>query len=271
MPYITKADAAGIDRSSTGVPDVDGVTVRWLVSAEQGESRHGMVAELTLAPHSAQPLHRHLGVDEAAVVLSGEATLLSASGAQPAPAGTLVLSTDGIWHGIKSGDEPVKLLTIYGEENRVSALGAELAGDHPEGASPSVLDVPSLGRDRVHNPEMGFFNMSARFLVAEDALASSAFLIGRSAYGEPGRAGGHVLHRHPAAEEFLYLLEGEASHLTEDGELAMTAGDIALIPASEWHGIWNPGTTPAQALFGYLGATSRQVAGYELYPVPPSD
>ncbi len=271
MPYLVKAGAPVIDSSSSEVPDLDGVAVRWLVSAEHGESRHGMAAELTLAPYAAQPLHRHLGVDEAAIVLSGAATLLSASGEQPAPAGTLVLSTDGIWHGIKSGEQPVTLLTIYGGESRASALDTELAGDHPEGASPAAVGIPSLGRDRAHNPEMGFFNMSARFLVAEGALASSALFIGRADYGEPGHAGGHVLHSHPAAEEFLYLLEGEASHLTEHGELPMTAGDIALIPASEWHGIWNPNTTPAQALFGYLGASSRQAAGYELYPVPPAD
>lgn len=271
MPYITRADAPVMDGSLSGGRDVDGVTVRWLVSAEHGEARHGMVAELTLAPHAAIPLHRHPDADEAAVLLSGEATLLSASGEKPAPAGTLVLSTKGIWHGIKSGDKPVKVLTIYGGESQVSALGVELAGDPPQGASPSVVDIPSLGRDRAHNPEMGFFNMSARFLVGDDGLASSAFLIGRGAYGDSGHAGGHALHRHPKAEEFLYLLEGDASHLTEDGELPMTTGDIALIPASEWHGIWNPRPIPAQGLFGYLGVSSRQGAGYELYPVPSSD
>ena len=271
MPYIVTKEQPIADKAAGAVPEAEGAHVRWLISSEHGGSQQGMIAELTLNPGAGLPLHRHGNADEAAFVVAGDATLLTAAGEQPAPAGTLILAVRDVWHGLRGGEEPVKLLTIYGGESDISALDLELDDGETAGDPPVTVDALSLARDPIHMPENGFFNMGARWLVSEDGLPGAMLVIGRSAYGEPELEGGHALHRHPGAEEFLYLLDGDANHLTEHGgEIAMTAGDIALMPASEWHGIWNSGPSAAQSVFGYLGVGSLEASGYELHPPRPS-
>jgi quercetin dioxygenase-like cupin family protein len=266
MPHIVKAGESIGPTAQRPVPDADGARIRWLVSSAHGGSEHGIIGELTLDPGAAQPLHRHTGVDEAIVVLEGHATLLTAAGEQPVPAGGLILAERQVWHGVRAGESSLKLLTIYAGESDIEALDTELSDGVADGALPATLDVRSLPRNPIHAPENGFFNMASRWLVSEDGLPSSAFLLGRAAYGEPEPEGGHALHRHLAGEEFLYLLEGQANHLTEDAEIAMRTGDLAFMPSPEWHGIWNSGPGAAQSVFGYLGVNSLAAGGYELYP-----
>lgn len=247
MPYITRAGSRAAQ-------------VEVLLDAQHGAAQRGTVTQLILEPRSGEELHCHTGADEATFVLSGQAAALGASGEEVAPAGTLIYSAQGTWHAVRSGQQPVTLLTVHGHGESEGEAKAIPSGQD----KPVLVDVAGLGRDPAHNPAMGFLHMSARFLIGESALPSSGLFAGRAAYGDPGQPGGHALHRHPSAEEFLFVLEGEAHHLTEDGELPMRAGDIALIPAGEWHGIWNSGDTPVQALFGYLGVSGRPAAGYEL-------
>lgn len=262
MPHVVKAG----DRSRTGArPEADGLTTRWMISSDQGGSRHGVVGELELASGATEPLHRHAHADEAAFVLSGSATVLSADGEQPAPAGTLVLSSRGIWHGLRADGQPTVVLLIYGGESELDSLGVELAGKDAVGGSPRTINSLELTPHLNHNPHMGFFNMAANFLVSEDGLPGADLLVGAASYGTPDPDGGHALHRHPIAEEFLYVRGGQASHLTADGSIAMGPGDIAFIPSGEWHGIWNESPSGVQSLFGYLGTTSRQAGGYELH------
>ncbi len=267
MAHIVKAGES-VEPGSP-VPDADGAHVRWLVSSAHGGAKHGIIAELTLDPGAGQPLHRHGNADEAVIVLEGDATLLTAIGEQTAPTGTLILATRDVRHGLRAGREPVKLLTIHGGESDIAQLDVALDEGEDNDATPATLHVPSLPRNPIHMPENGFYNMGARWLVSEGGLPSSAFLIGRSAYGEPVLEGGHALHRHLAGEEFLYLLDGQANHLTEDGPIAIGPGDIAFMPALEWHGIWNSGAAAAQSLFGYLGVNSLAAGGYELHPNDP--
>lgn len=269
MPHILEAGKSIEPTPRRAVPDAEGTHIRWLVSSAHGGAKHGIIAELTLDPGAGQPLHRHGNADEAAIVLDGDATLLTAAGEQPAPMGTLILAEHDVCHGLRAGDEPVNLLTIYGGECDIADLEVDLGDGGGNDSTPATLHVPSLPRNPIHRPENGFYNMGARWLVSEGGLPSSVFLIGRGAYGEPELEGGHALHRHLAAEEFLYLLDGQANHLTEDGQIAMAAGDIAFMPALEWHGIWNSGPAAAQSIFGYLGVNSREAGGYELYPATP--
>jgi quercetin dioxygenase-like cupin family protein len=261
MPHLTKAG----DRSRTGArPDAAGLNTRWLISSALGGAEHGMIAELELAPMATEPLHRHANADEAAFVLSGSATALGADGEQAAPAGTLILSSRGTWHGIRAGEEPTSVLLIYGGESNIDELVVELAGGVAAGAAPRTINASELTPHPNHNPEMGFFNMAANFLVSEDGLPGAELVVGAAFYGTPDPIGGHALHRHPNAEEFLYIRRGRASHLTTDGELAMDQGDIAFIPTGELHGIWNKSPSATQSVFGYLGLTSLRAGGYEL-------
>ncbi len=266
MPHIVRRGQAAESGAHPPVPDADGVHARWLVSAAHGEARSGMIAELTLDAGATQPLHRHDNAEEALVVLEGDATLLSARGERPAPQGTVVLARRDIWHGLRAGENAVRLLTVYGGENDIGALGAELADGAVDGDAPETLAISAAPWSSVHNPDAGFHHMGAAWLVSPDSLPSSVLVLGRSAYGEPDHPGGHALHRHLAGEEFLYLLDGDASHLTEDGEIAMASGDIGFMPAPEWHGIWNTHAVPAQSVFGYLGVDSLEAAGYEVHP-----
>lgn len=261
MPHVVRAG----DRSRTGArPAADGVSARWMISSELGGARHGIVGELELEPGAVEPLHRHANGDEAAFVLSGSATAVGVNGEQPAPAGALILASRNVWHAIRAGEEPTRVLLIYSGESDIAALDAELAGDDAAGESPRMIDSSALTPHLNHNPEMGFFNMAASFLVSEDGLSGADLVVGAAQYGTPDPIGGHALHRHPAAEEFLYIRDGQALHLTEEGTDPMQPGDIALIPAGEWHGIWNQAPAATQSVFGYLGVTSLAAGGYEL-------
>ncbi|MFY0579771.1 cupin domain-containing protein [Cystobacter fuscus] len=76
--------------------------------------------------------------------------------------------------------------------------------------------------------------------------------------------GSHQLHRHPHADEFFLVLQGGGEHLTKDGPVRLNPGDLAYIPAGEWHGFQtDPGVT-TRTVYGYLGAGSLAQAGYEL-------
>jgi quercetin dioxygenase-like cupin family protein len=77
----------------------------------------------------------------------------------------------------------------------------------------------------------------------------------------PGKT--HGLHRHPNAEEALYVLRGEGLHLSEGGAVRQRAGEITFIPRGEWHGFANDSdeSTTVIAVFGGIG--SYDEAGYE--------
>ena len=270
MPHIVSHARTTEPGAHPPVPDGDGVHVRWLVSSDDGEAKHGIIAELRLDPGAVQPRHRHANADEAAIILEGNAWLLTASAQRPAPAGTLILARRDVWHGLRAGESGVKLLTVHGGESDISALAVELGEGEHDDEAPETLTIADAPWNAVHNPEAGFHNMSAAWLVSEAGLPSATMVIGRSAYGEEGTPGGHALHRHFHGEEFLYLVSGDATHLTEDGEIGLTAGDIGFMPAPEWHGIWNSGAVPAQSVFGYLGVDSLDAAGYEVHPGPGS-
>ena len=59
------------------------------------------------------------------------------------------------------------------------------------------------------------------------------------------------VHRHAAATQWCYVIEGTL-HVTAGGEvLAVRAGGYFIRPAGTWHAVWNPSTTQ----------TARQVEG----------
>lgn len=58
----------------------------------------------------------------------------------------------------------------------------------------------------------------------------------------PGQA--HRFHRHPAMEEIIYVLEGQAEQWVERESRILGPGDMAHIPIDVVHGTYNPfGTT----------------------------
>ncbi|WP_415379049.1 cupin domain-containing protein [Halosimplex sp. TS25] len=51
---------------------------------------------------------------------------------------------------------------------------------------------------------------------------------------EPGDSFGFGYHRHPEQEEVFYVVEGTATFETEDGDVAVSAGEAVRFAPGEW-------------------------------------
>ena len=76
----------------------------------------------------------------------------------------------------------------------------------------------------------------------------------------------HLLHRHPNAEQIMYVLEGSCLALSEGEPIHLKEGDAAFIAKGEWHGVRNDTDQPAVTLIIYAGAGTLEEAGYEEHP-----
>ena len=79
----------------------------------------------------------------------------------------------------------------------------------------------------------------------------------------PGKS--HLLHRHPSAEQVVYVLYGETMHLTPEGRVPLRRGEAVYIPAGEWHGTHNESDDTVRLLALWGGVSSGAAAGYEPY------
>jgi len=80
----------------------------------------------------------------------------------------------------------------------------------------------------------------------------------------PGKV--HLLHRHPNAEQIMYVLEGSCLALSEGEPVRLNEGDAAYIVQGEWHGVRNDTDRSAVTLVVYAGAGTLEEAGYEEHP-----
>ena len=80
----------------------------------------------------------------------------------------------------------------------------------------------------------------------------------------PGRV--HLLHRHPNAEQIMYVVDGSCLALSEGEPVRLREGDAVFIPQGEWHGVRNDTDEPAVTLVIYAGAGTLEEAGYEEHP-----
>ena len=76
----------------------------------------------------------------------------------------------------------------------------------------------------------------------------------------------HLLHRHPNAEQIMYVLEGSCLALSEGEPVRLKEGDAVFIAQGEWHGVRNDTEKPAVTLIIYAGAGTLEEAGYEEHP-----
>jgi quercetin dioxygenase-like cupin family protein len=83
----------------------------------------------------------------------------------------------------------------------------------------------------------------------------------------PGKV--HLLHRHPNAEQIMYVLEGSCLALSEGEPTRLNEGDAVFIAQGEWHGVRNDTEEPAVTLVIYAGAGTLEEAGYEEHPRQP--
>lgn len=236
----------------------------WLIDADLGASEQGAVARMTIEAGGGQEPHRHPGSEEVALVLEGEGTAFVDGGWRSIETGNLLHAPPGAVHALSAGPEGLDLLVIL-SANSAAAAGWETGASQgsPPGSPARVLTGAEVEEVELDDPSIGFIGMKARWLATEEICGTGSILVGNSRFAPDG--GAHELHRHPEAAEFFIVLSGEGAQLGEDGaEVAVEVGETALLPRGSWHGFRNTGEEEVRAVFGFLGATNLDRAGYEL-------
>jgi quercetin dioxygenase-like cupin family protein len=96
----------------------------------------------------------------------------------------------------------------------------------------------------------------------DDAGARGIILL--SSELPPGKV--HLLHRHPNAEQIMFVLWGSCLALSEGEPVRLNEGDAVFIAQGEWHGVRNDTDQPTVTLVVYAGAGTLEEAGYEEHP-----
>ena len=78
-------------------------------------------------------------------------------------------------------------------------------------------------------------------IINRDVAGASGIIL-LSSELPPGKA--HLLHRHPNAEQIMYVLEGACLALSEGGAMRLGEGDAVFIAQGEWHGVRNDSDRP---------------------------
>jgi quercetin dioxygenase-like cupin family protein len=235
----------------------------WLIDAELGDSEHGAVARMTIEAGGAQEPHRHPDSEEITLVLEGEGTALVDGSWHAIEAGNLLYAPAGSVHALAAGADGLDLIVVLSATSAATAGWEPASSDAPPSRPARLLTGQETDEIELDDADSGFLGMNARWLADESICATESILVGNSRFA-PGR-GVHELHRHPEGAEFFVVLSGEGVQLEPDGtEVPVEVGEMALLPRGSWHGFRNTGDEEVHAVFGFLGATSLDNAGYEL-------
>lgn len=242
---------------------------QWLVHPRLTPGARGLVAVEVLRDGVASTPHHLPTAESATVVLTGKGTWIGEANLLLGP-GEGVFNPPGTWRGLTpASSETTVLLTVYGggadvetdgEPAPVTLAGAPQAGGCGCHLAPPVEDC-STDRGDVLGTVGGSVDMGVRWLATTDTVGSRSLVVATSTF-VPG--GSHDLHRHPHADEFFLVLSGTGEHLTQDGPVRLAPGDLAFIPAGEWHGFRTDPAITTRTVYGYLGAGSLAQAGYDL-------
>lgn len=135
--------------------------------------------------------------------------------------------------------------------------GMPVVDEHPQKVS-----VDQVAPDASLAAKDGWVEMAVQFLVTKDTVGSQHAVLGYTTMPPGSR---HEIHRHPHAEEIVFLTAGEGLYLVGDTLVRMRPGDVALSRVGEAHGFWNTSATEtARMIWAYGGAPSLEDAGYEL-------
>jgi quercetin dioxygenase-like cupin family protein len=250
-------------------PDLSGVSVRDVINRNTVDTRRGMLSIAEFAPGGSHALHRHPVSSQISYLLSGKGEHLTENGPVPMRAGDTTYVPKNDWHGFRNtGCDKAVLLSIYSPAATLAEAGYD---SHPAGlvaqgegtgsAHVAMASLSTLQGDAALDADKGFIGLGVFWLATRDTVGTHDFLLGASTF-EPG--GVHEHHRHPHGDEFLFILEGGGEHLTSTGAVSLSAGEIAYIPANEYHGFRNPPGTLTRTLFGYFGPATLAEAGYEV-------
>jgi quercetin dioxygenase-like cupin family protein len=110
------------------------------------------------------------------------------------------------------------------------------------------------------DPEQGWRSLVIRFL--DGTVTGSANTCLFRATFPPGAV--HARHSHPNADEFFYLISGNAAVGAGDEEHLVGPGTVQFIPAGKVHWLRNVDeATPVEVVGVYVGARSLEGAGYD--------
>jgi quercetin dioxygenase-like cupin family protein len=125
---------------------------------------------------------------------------------------------------------------------------------------PRKVRVDQVAADASLDASDGWVGMAVQFLVTRQAVGSEHSVFGITTMPPGAR---HDVHRHPRAEEIVYLTRGEGLYRVGDVYVRMRPGDVALSKVDEPHGFWNTSQSePAVMIWCYGGAASLDEAGY---------
>jgi quercetin dioxygenase-like cupin family protein len=234
--------------------------VQWLVNEELLPKPRGMLLLQELSPGSRLPTHVLPRAESVTFVLSGRGEWNTGGWSWPLAAGEGVFNPPGTLRAFEAApEEGAMLLVACGGTSRPrDALpwGAHRAA----GCGCRISRTADAGSSPLREAG-GFIDMGVHWLATTQTVGTRSVVVATSTF-TPG--GSHQLHRHPRADEFFLVLQGGGEHLTREGPVRLGPGDMAYIPAGEWHGFrTDPGVT-TRTVYGYLGAGNLTQAGYEL-------
>lgn len=99
------------------------------------------------------------------------------------------------------------------------------------------------------------------------------WLVGKEETGTPGVVmnvadfppnSSHEIHRHANAHEIWYLVRGSAVLLHDGEPIPITAGEVAVHPAGEWHGVVNDTDEVITAVSFWAGVDTYTDLEYEV-------
>jgi quercetin dioxygenase-like cupin family protein len=246
-------------------PDLEGVSVRTIIDRGTVGSHRGMLSIADFRPGGRHELHRHAASGQISYILCGTGDHLTENGPVPVKPGDAVYVRRNEWHGFRNtGPDKVIMLSMYSPAPQLADAGYETFKgviDVSKTAAPAKASLLDLQGDAALDQYAGFIGLGVFWLATRNTVGTDDFLLGASTF-EPG--GLHEHHRHPRGDEFLYILEGAGEHLTPNGAVALSAGEIAYIPANEYHGFKNREGVLTRTLFGYFGPATLEEAGYEI-------
>jgi quercetin dioxygenase-like cupin family protein len=124
------------------------------------------------------------------------------------------------------------------------------------------IDPDAIKGDATLREDRGWHKMDVRWLITDKTVGSTMAVVGKTTM-PPGVKSQHALHRHPNAEEWEYVIQGEAIKHCGEESFRLKAGDIAFIPRNVYHGLENVSETETLVtIWGYCGAGSLKDAGY---------
>lgn len=246
-------------------PDLTGVSMKTVIDRRTVGAHRGTMSIAEFAPGGSHQLHRYSESARISYLISGRGEHLTCNGSVQLKSGDVTYVPKNTWHGFRNtGTEKAVILSMYSPVATLSEAGYETYRGDTDLSQPSSLAKASLSQlqgDAALDEDAGFVGLGVFWLATRDTLGTDNFLLGASTF-EPN--GLHEYHRHPKGDEFLFILEGGGEHLTTDEAISLSAGEIAYIPANEYHSFRNPPGVLTRTLFGYFGPATLAEAGYEV-------